>query len=91
MSDGGGGFLDYPILYTPYSILSFPRNRLIEVEGEARDDGPGGELGQVGAGGGFELADAQELLGVGRMLAVVGAGFGERLAQRRRFAVVALA
>jgi hypothetical protein len=48
----------YSILDTPYSILSFSRNRLIEVEGEARDHGPGGEFGEIGAVGVNPLSDA---------------------------------
>lgn len=41
----------------PLVSRSLMRDRLVEVEGEARDHGPGGEFGQVGAGGVRPLAD----------------------------------
>ena len=46
------------IVYSSVSWRSLMRNRLIEVEGEARDHGPGGEFGEVGAVGVRPLADA---------------------------------
>ena len=46
------------IVYSSASWHSLMRDRLIEVEGEARDHGPGGEFGEVGAVGVGPLADA---------------------------------
>ena len=46
------------IVSSSVSWRSLMRNRLIEVEGEARHHGPGGEFGEIGAVGVNPLADA---------------------------------
>lgn len=46
------------IVSSSVSWRSLMRDRLIEVEGEARDHGPGGEFGEIGAVGVNPLSDA---------------------------------
>ena len=67
------------------------RDRLIEVEGEARDHGPGGEFGEIGAFGVGPLADAQELGGGGRLGTIMITCLHERAAEEGGFLIVGFA